>query len=103
MIGKNGAIPPLGGKRSCLIIAVKLRRRHIKDSRYSEAATEGHIAIKNTSEGVNFCQCRRPYAGSFTKKETLSHAFLNDFAYIFSWQNQRKTNLKKTFQSENFQ
>ena len=103
MIGRNGPIPSLGGKRSCLIIAMKLRRRQIKDSRYSEAATECHIAIENTSEGVYCCQCRRPCAGSFTKKETLSQAFLNDFAYILSWQNQRKTNLKKTFQSENFQ
>ena len=89
MVGRNGPIPQLGGKRSCLIIAMKLRRRQIKDSRYSEVATEGHIAIKNTSEGVNCCQCRRPYAGSFTKKETLSQAFLNDFAYISEIVNQK--------------
>ena len=81
---KNDRIPPLGAERSCLIIAVKLPRKQIKDSRYSETATEGHIGIKNTCEGVNFWQCCRPYAGSFTKKGTLSYAFLNDFAYRFS-------------------
>ena len=38
----------------------------------------------------------------FLRISPCSQAFLNDFAYRFSWQNYRTAILKKPFQSEHF-
>ena len=75
-----------------------------------EVDTENHIGIlrflskslENICKRVHFWQCCKLYASSFTKKKTLSQAFLKDFAYRFSWQNYRTVILKRHFQSEHF-
>ena len=93
-----------------LIIAVKLSRRQIKESRYSKATNENHVGIlrflskslKNTCERVHFWQFSRQYVCSFTKKGTPSQALLKDFAFRVSWQKYITTISKKPFQSEHF-
>ena len=80
-----------------LIIATKIPRTQIKDSRYSEAATEGHI---NSLEF--FVKISEKY---LWKSSFLPMLQANSFLCIsqgfywqrFSWQNYRAIILKKTF------
>ena len=84
-----------------LIIAIKLPERLIKDSCYSEAATESPISILSFFVGISekdhFWQCYRLQTCSFINKGILYQAFLKSFAYRFLWQNYRTANLKKIF------
>ena len=92
------------------IIAVKVRSRQIKNSRYWEAAAaERHPGILRfhqnlwkiiVKEFIFANQCCRIYASSFTRKTILSQTFLKDFTYKLSWQNYRIAASKKFFQSK---
>ena len=73
---------------------------HWEPDRYSEFFLSK--SLKNTFERIHFWQCCRLQTRSFTKKVILSQAFLKDFAYRFSWENDRTAILKKPFQSEHF-
>ena len=90
---------------------MKLPRRQIKDSRYSEAATEGHIgnlsflskSLKNACERKNACETLLLVRFHAIGLQCyFFQVFLKDFVGRFSWQNYRTAFLKKNFSIRTF-